>query len=517
LSLDASAILETGILQRPDHLSRDLVSDDLAWVYTSIQYASDSNVSQIFDYALGSKLFSYGGELKPYLSPEQTVAVLGLTMRAPERIAAWLREDTLPVRPSYDHRLWAWWSAIEIYNPVIAFHDLVTAVAILAGTQDAASPHAEYKLLAPLEATWSPAIYARFRNSRQFQALHLLSSRTTDLVLQADFDHRLSVLIAQTPALVADHTPWLLAEASTSADELLVTAALEDEHVRDALTSLSTSVEDNLRPRVNGLSVLMSRDDNARLGANAMAWALDRSIFKSPRALHAPTSTWLGDLNVEQSVRDIGQNLSEELVQKGTKSEEHLTGALLQLIVDRLTIFNTVTRKTSPEHLSLSATLTNKRDEKVIGNDVALLLEVDTARLRTKLVHLAQVKHSKGRDKPTWSIDIAQLEKILKRDESATYWLLDTHARSKVLCIPGRFLWGIVGGLPRRSREQKTFSVSYYEMRDASVGLGEILSDLFVGMWLGTSSAETLKYVDGSSQTREPINVLKMRFTDRDL
>jgi hypothetical protein len=152
----------------------------------------------------------------------------------------------------------------------------------------------------------------------------------------------------------------------------------------------------------------------------------------------------------------------------------------------------------------------------VYGCDLAWLLHATVygAYLST-WVDLVQVKKSKALQRNSnrkssatnsWKIEIKQLNDILKWSATAVYWLIASEG--EVLVVPAKHLLGIKRGRSKRATAE-SFTIGHHDVRSAAIPLEQYLVDLLIGQWLGTTSEDAVRFVEGDSNIR-PMSVVEI-------
>ena len=169
--------------------------------------------------------------------------------------------------------------------------------------------------------------------------------------------------------------------------------------------------------------------------------------------------------------------------------------------------------------------ISKSKEEPIYGCDLAWLITGNVkGRFEATWVDLVQVKKSlalqqseSNRNKKTtradsWKIESEQLDTILHWSQTATYWMIA--AAGEVLVIPAKHLAGIRRGTGKLL-PQKTFTVGYHEVRSAAIPLAQYLSELLIGQWLGTTTAETISFAQGTNPNLQPRVVIELQITGR--
>lgn len=259
-------------------------------------------------------------------------------------------------------------------------------------------------------------------------------------------------------------------------------------------------------------------DDVAQNLFGFAAGLLDgRPIFPVPLALRS--ATWLSSAAVEQLLKDrIRQataRFGDQLRRQGAAEEEGLTVGLLKELefafrADPLHL-DVVGNGSVVPALSLAHRTIPKSVETIWGCDVSLLLSVKVPGIAVERAELVQVKKSstlaavpaKGE---SWRIDVEQLKDVLARSQTAAYWLFC--GSGDVLVVPAIFLHALAAGTFRGA--QGSFTVGYGQVRSSSIPLEQHLVDLFLGLWVGTTSDETLRFARGQEQRTQPQTIVEI-------
>ena len=305
--------------------------------------------------------------------------------------------------------------------------------------------------------------------------------------------------------------PWLLAAKSPTASSVATTLVLTSPEAFDALEELSTSPHDPaLNVWASGLNTILQSGTPSAV-SDLARWTVDNNQFIVPRPLDAPSATWMGNPTLEDSLRAAINNAAESVNGRAMPLEQEVCSRLVTTLMDRLDKYSARSPHGNPG-MSLDYVFTTPPKENVNGCDIALTIAVEMAgKLRTRKAHLVQVKRANQGTRetaPKWLIDVEQLDKIIKHDEGATYWLLSDRPGAKVLCVPATFIEGLVDG--KRKRGQ-TLTLNYDQhARNAAIPLGQLVVDLLLGLWLGSRRPGVLKIADGDDTGYLPENLLHL-------
>jgi hypothetical protein len=325
------------------------------------------------------------------------------------------------------------------------------------------------------------------------------------------------------PSAWAKSLEWLL----VTGDELdgcdaAVTIALAQTHagVRHALNRCADSDVLPIRQRAQGILAHISRGGplEAQLLASLSA-TLDACRDTFPRPLSEPSSTWMADKELENSLRSTTRaalgDFTDYVATCGGLEEELLTATLLQQLVQHFADTMALTRwmsPASPEVVMASRQVT-KTEESSTGADLGVVVDVQASDVTTRIGDLVQVKKpyalipSRNSNREVWTIERKQLTLLLNRSATAVYWLLRTDGTP--LVVPAKYL----AALGVRSKSGKTFTVDYITVRHAAVDLPSYLTDLVIGLWLGSSDEQVLAAAEGTAPRQRPRHVLAITVT----
>ncbi|SMD24606.1 hypothetical protein [Lentzea albidocapillata] len=348
---------------------------------------------------------------------------------------------------------------------------------------------------------------------------------------------RLETFADEHPEVWAESMPWLLVacqDFSGVLDSLLVLkVALGDRTFREAVELATEHPHRAVRTAAEGVLVRAGGADESdpeRSLIEAAAAVLDRNrgrVDAFPRPLSVPAHTWLSDRSLEELMHD-GAALAlagfREIVRdQGATEEDALTARLLERLEREFSKIDTELVLVAPQaaggpEISLAQRPVRKADERTIGADVGLVVDVDLpSRMRVRLGELVQVKkstrlHGVAGTTDSWRIETRQLSALLDHSPTAVYWLIQQ--TGDVLCVPAKLLHAIVEG--RDKPGSSSLTVRYSEVRHAAIGLGQYLRDLVVGLWVGSCGEPTLGVASGANDRIRPMRVLDLRVRVRD-
>lgn len=328
---------------------------------------------------------------------------------------------------------------------------------------------------------------------------------------------RRSVERLARPGLWARSLEWLLLlGVQLEGLDAALTVALADRHptVRQAVRRCCRSPILTVQLRGAGLRAAAetARPLEERL-LDIVSASVDARRAYFPRPLSAPSATWLADHGLEDLVRGATRRAVAEFAGSmddlGAAEEEHLTATLLAGLVREFAALPAHTRLAgvAGPHLQVGHRTVTKKEERTSGADIGVVVDVRVpGRLQLRTGDLIQVKKSAtltpgraGRE-DTWTIKRRQLHDLLGHSASAVYWLI--HGTGDVLVVPAKFLAAVEGATARPSSQQ--FTVGYAAVRHTAVPMEQYLPDLIVGLWLGSSSEQTLQAAQGSGHTTRP-------------
>ncbi|MGW1341382.1 hypothetical protein ACWCOV_10045 [Kribbella sp. NPDC002412] len=317
--------------------------------------------------------------------------------------------------------------------------------------------------------------------------------------------------------------PWLICLGEP--EPLVTELSIEILHEHPQLLHLMSGHRDHLHPKV-GLRVagLLAHLRPAELPDWAVEVAsarLDRRRDLFPRPLAEPSSTWITDRELEDLIRGAAKSACRDfvpwLLSQGASEEEGLTSALLMFLKHGFAEIGAAHRMTTGRHtsapaVSLSHRIVAKKEERILGADLVLLVDVEiSSELRLAFGDVAQVKKSERVARPrraedAWRIALDQLDDLLRRSPSAVYWLMS--AAGDVFVVPAKLLRGIANA--QADPKQLSLSIRYSAIRHAAIPLAAYLCDLLIGMWLGTSDAADLATLQGGGTNTSPYAILEL-------
>lgn len=372
-------------------------------------------------------------------------------------------------------------------------------------------------------------LWAALRTLAKYQA-NSWSHKTELVGLRA----KVASLAASKPDVWAQALSWILVRSSDLGDVALAVTlelALTSAEVSIALDNASNDNVEQVRLKARGLRTLLHglEDPGAGLAgtlADAAARHMD-GIPVFPHPLTPLSATWLGSTGVEQAitngVRRASERFAAEVRDQGGDIEEALTKALVKEIEvefrelqPRLKLFGSGSRSPAPVLSVRQRPLSKSLEEPVYGCDLALLLNATVHnRYSSTWVDLIQVKKSSAlqhhRRKrlriDSWKIESKQLGDILKWSATAAYWLIAS--AGEVFVIPAKHLLAVKQGRPRNASSQ-SFTVGYNEVRSAAIPLGQYLTDLLIGQWVGTTSDDVVRIAKGDDSNIRPRIVVEV-------
>jgi hypothetical protein len=314
-------------------------------------------------------------------------------------------------------------------------------------------------------------------------------------------------ICAEHPESLVTALPWLIVLGKRSIDSLIISHAVNSTVIQNELNNLTKSSIPIIATRSNQILLTANGTDNVR-AYEVISWWNDKLRGWKPDILDAPRSTWIGNANVENMLRDIGRKATNNLLDIDSLSEESLTGALLQSLVAEAKIFkNSIPNNTL---LSLDYKKLSLPQEKECGADLMIVVQINYNGMETTRLHFVQIKRmNDGTDGyPKWTINLSQLEELMASESSATYWLFNDLPNAKVLCTPV----GVIRACTSSRSSQGTTTISHSDVRNASIDLGNLLCDLVTGLWLGVEPDRTnAKFVN---EKYKPKNILTIKISE---
>lgn len=337
-----------------------------------------------------------------------------------------------------------------------------------------------------------------------------LLAEERDPVAAAGLRH--SVERLARPGLWARSLEWiLLLGTHLEGLDAALTIALADKHptVRRAVSRCSRSPVLTVQLRAAGLQAAAGTTAplEERL-LNIVSASVDARRADFPRALSAPSSTWLADHGLEDLVRGATRRavagFTSSMDDLGAAEEEHLTATLLAGLVTEFGALPARTRLAgvASPHLRVGHRTVTKKEEKTSGADIGVVVDVRVpGKLQLRTGDLIQVKKAPRRGREdTWTIKRRQLHDLLEHSASAVYWLICS--AGDILVVPAKILAAIEGATARPSAKQ--FTVGYTAVRHTAIPMEQYLPDLIVGLWLGSNSEKTLRAAQGTGRTTRP-------------
>ena len=447
--------------------------------------------------------------------------IIGLSQRAAPAVAAQLQRSALRdhgVRESTTR----WWSVVSQFRFVMPA-ELHGAVCWAGGDTlarlDPPRAFDEKRLLSTLRThacEHSPGITAgRLLADLRTRAYDDITGITGVKVA-------LRELIDQEREALIPLMPWLLASAHRDEISFLADLVISVPAAFRRLKELSEDPQTPAHTRTRGLTRILSLSIGGEEG-DLSRWASDNSTFLIPTRLSAPSSVWTDDATLENAIRSAVDAATEDLRTSSLAKEDLITGALVTLL--RVRLESLVGRSsTRPDHRGLDLTSvttpsTGKGGEKINGADLAILLTVDVPdELNAERAHLVQVKRppvtKRDSTPPRWSIDTEQLENILEHDPTATYWLVTEIPTRRILCVPASYLEARAKARPigRYGQKGDLLALGYDpSLSSAAIPLGQLLVDLVIGMWVGSTSQKAIAVAKGTKTKYRPEVLLHLR------
>ncbi|GAA4636814.1 hypothetical protein GCM10023196_088050 [Actinoallomurus vinaceus] len=343
---------------------------------------------------------------------------------------------------------------------------------------------------------------------------------------------RLSSRVKSSPEAWTVSAREILTHAKTLGSQvvdLLCLCAAQHAPLRDTLEKIARSDQNRaVRDRTQGLlartaGVATPSEDVRRWLADLAAQAFDDTpLFPNP--LTSLAQTWLGSIDLDatlpNAIRQAMSRFSEFAKDQGAVAvEEHVTGVLL---TELEAAFRGVSlrliaggQSRLARTISVSHRPTHKTtEEPQWGCDIALLLNADIRPdIRIELAELVQIKKSQafaaGKSAALhekWRIDVPQLVALLKRSQSAGYWLV--LSTGEVVCLTARWIHALVSG--RDALGQHSLTIGYNDIRHAAVPVEQYLPELFLGTWIGSADESTVTFARGENANAKPRHIFEV-------
>ncbi|WP_127479082.1 hypothetical protein [Nocardioides pantholopis] len=257
------------------------------------------------------------------------------------------------------------------------------------------------------------------------------------------------------------------------------------------------------------LSILEGDDDNATAIARLSQEADHQRRERFPRPLALPTSTWLSDLHVEETLRDCVRTactmFADDFAPGPASEEEGHVGSLMTRLITEINAVRThhaLTNQPVPVEMTGRYRVIPKGEENTVNADLALVIHIDApGALRGSHADFVQVKKAKLKKKASsaekWKIETRQLSWLLATSPTAVYWLIENTGLIRV--VPAKVLLAIADGTARLANG--TFTIDYCDVRHAAIDLHSYLVDLVTGGWLGSSNDDTIALATGTTGT----------------
>jgi len=374
------------------------------------------------------------------------------------------------------------------------------------------------------------------------QTMLWASIRSLAAFEEKGWDHRMEIAGAQALALKVAEThpeewaralPWLLARAHLLRGFIEATTMLLDrdsEPVRVALQQACFDSSPVVRDRARGIEALRSGFSSPQesLFQQLLSFAshLVDGATAFPHPLEPMSSIWIGNLAVEQILRstvDAGhRRFIPYFLDQGRIEEEAVTGRLLaelemafRDVGVRVDAFGVGSGKVPPKIEFLQKQVPKRGDEETYGCDLALLIQGRVpGALRVESAELVQVKKpevvrgrtEQGTFRDAWRVDILQLADILEWSQTAAYWLIDPNG--EIFATPARLLRAILQEQGKLT--QGSAIVPYGAVRSMGIPLRQFLVDLVIGLWIGTTRADTLRFAKGEAGKTRPRHIVEI-------
>ena len=382
----------------------------------------------------------------------------------------------------------------------------------------------------PEETRLQAILWTILRKVARYKS-RLWESRTELIGVEA----LLSDFVSKHPEEWARALPYLLAHMKHfegTIEAITISLYHKSEDVRKALArciALDSALE--VRDRARGIL-------NLSLGVTGLEEGMAHDIISFvarqldgtpafPHPLEVRSSIWIGSLHVENILRQCVQQAEYQFQRyfdyQGAVVEEGPTAVLLnelevafrnrQLTVQGLGYTNTTTQPS----VSFSQMQITKEAESTYGCDISFILkgqvhgacDIESAELvQVKKPEMVRTDHQIERYfRHAWRISVSQLQHIINFSQTATYWLIQPNGQ--VFAVPARLLYAIIKGAEKL--HQSTVTISYDQVRSQAITLAQFLVDLFIGVWLGTSREDVLRFARGEDLRTKPRYVVKIR------
>lgn len=333
---------------------------------------------------------------------------------------------------------------------------------------------------------------------------------SNDQLLRRALRQRLLDFGRREPQALIAAAEWFLALKSNEHDETLTAFALEFPDLLDHVQSIAGS-DSPVATRAEGF-VLAIRDGDLPTLTSTVTWWADTRLYASPAPIASPTSTWLNDPALEAEIRARIDGAIDRLSTDGISEETEVTGALVQQLVNAFHPTAILPQSTATVPFTLEVMSTNSQtNEKVTGADLGVIVDSRANNTMQLVVgHLVQIKQATNRDSsapPQWQVKRAQLQRLLDTDPTATYWLLQQHHTPKALAVPAKVLAGIISA----RGDHETATISWADIRSASIPLSQLLLDLIIGLWIGSIEDTTIKAARGGDSRHRGVAVITAR------
>lgn len=313
-----------------------------------------------------------------------------------------------------------------------------------------------------------------------------------------------------SPGALAAGAEWFLALRSEAHDSALAAFALESPALLEAVAGIAGSAGP-VRRRAEGFILSVEQGDMGSL-TSTIVWWTDTRRYRAPAPVSAPTSMWLNDAVLETEIRSRLDGAVARLVETGISEETEVTGALIQQLASVFDVTEVPPQSLVSPPFTLEITSTNAtKHEPTSGADLGIVVDVAAEGIELVIGHLVQVKQASNREDqtapPGWLIGFEQLRILLAQDPTATYWLIQQHHSPKVIAVPAKLLLGIF-----HARKATTaITVTWADVRSAAASLGQMLLDLLVGLWIGSTNAALVEMAQGRDSRHSPASVLHVR------